>query len=320
MMRPLPPRRAPAKPNAAGPASARPRAAAAGLAALSLALLPLAGCMGPPPITPHPRYTIGQGYEADGVWHYPREDFGYDRTGLASIYGADAPRETADGEAYSPRAMAAASPVLQLPCIVRVTDLETGRQLILRVNDRGPADPGRILAVTPRAAALLGMAEGGVAEVRVTVLKGPSEALADQLGGGIKIAAAPVGGFQAASLAPPPGVAAAGGPAIGQADRANQPAAPEVVPPLRLPEQLSQVPPSPGALFIQSGSFGNTSDAFRAAARLAGLPDPRILPIAGEGRTLYGVRTGPYPSVASADAALRASLAAGAVDASIIVQ
>jgi rare lipoprotein A len=284
------------------------------------AILALAGCAHRPAVVSNPRYTIGPGYEANGVWHYPREDFGYDRTGLASVYGSGAPALTADGEAYDPRAMAGASPILQLPCIVQVTDLQTGRQLLLRLNDRGPADPGRIIAVTPEAARLLGIPAGGAAEVRVTVQEGPSQALADQLGGGIQIQAAPVGGFQAASLAPPPGVAQSGGAAIGQTDMASAHAVSTAAPPLTLPVTLTQVPPAPGALYIQSGSFGRMLDAWRQAAGISGLPNAHVIEIAGQGRSLYGVQTGPYATVAQADAALAATLQAGAVDATIIVQ
>jgi rare lipoprotein A len=284
------------------------------------ALLGLAGCLHRPVVVSHPVYTIGAGYEADGVWHYPREDFGYDRTGLAAVYGDDAPTLTADGEAYDPRAMAGASPTLQLPCIVQVTNRETGRQLLLRLNDRGPADPGRILAVTPYAAQLLGIPAGGTAEVRVTVQQAPSEALAQSLGGGIQIQAAPVGGFKATSLAPPPGVAQAGGAAIGQTDASRANAVTTVVPPLSLPVTLTAVSPDPGGLYIQSGSFGRQEDAWRQAARIGGLPNAHIVAIPGQGRTLYGVQTGPYRDVAQADAALAASLQAGAVDATIIVQ
>jgi rare lipoprotein A len=285
------------------------------------AVLGLAGCMRRGPVVvSHPQYTIGAGYEAGGVWRYPREDFGYDRTGLASVYGDAVPAQTADGEAYDPEAMAGASPILQLPCIVQVTNLQTGRQLLLRLNDRGPADPGRILAVTPYAARLLGIPAGGAAEVRVTVQQAPSEALADSLGGGIQIQAAPVGGFQATSLAPPPAVAQAGGPSIGETDasRANMVSA--TVPPLTLPVTLTAVPPDPGGLYIQSGSFGRQVDAWRQAARIGGLPNAHVIAIPGQGRTLYGVQTGPYPTVAQADAALAATLQAGAVDATIIVQ
>ena len=287
-----------------------------------LALLGVAGCMRhrSEDMASQPRYVIGDGYEADGAWHYPREDFGYDRTGLAEVYGNDAPEVTTDGEAYDGGAMAGASPTLQLPCIVEVTNLQNGRQLLLRLNDRGPDNPGRILAVTPYAAQLLDFAAGGAAEVRVTVLQGPSEALAETLGGGIQIHAAPVGGFQARSLPPPPGVAEAGGSAIGQIDEARANAVTATVPPLILPVTLTAVSPDPGGLYIQSGSFGLEMDAGRQAARIAGLPDAHVIILPGQGRTLYGVETGPYPDVAQADRALSATLQGGAVDATIVVQ
>jgi rare lipoprotein A len=284
------------------------------------AVMAVTGCMrGGPPVVSHPHYLIGDGYQAGGAWHYPREDYGYDRTGLASVYGDDAPQVTTDGEAYDATALTGASQILQLPCIVQVTNLQTGRQVLLRVNDRGPANPGRILAVTPRAARLLGIPADGAAEVRVTIQKDASQALADSLGGGIKIAAAPVGTFQAESLAPPTGVAASGA-AVTQTDRANTGSIAETVPPLRLPERVTQLPPSPGALYIQSGSFGNRYDAFRQSARLSGLPNTHVIAITGGGRMLYGVQSGPYYTVPQADAALSSSLAAGAVDATIIVQ
>jgi rare lipoprotein A len=287
------------------------------------AALAIAGCTGrSAPLPSNPRYTIGPGYEALGVWHYPHEDFGYDRTGLASVIGDDAPPVTADGEGYDPTALTGASPTLQLPCIVLVTNLQNGRQLLVRVNDRGPIDPGRILAVTPRVADLLLIpaGPGGSAEVRVTVQQGPSQALADSLGGGIKMAAAPVTGFQSASLAPPPGVAQAGGGAIGATSSVTETAAAQAVPPLDLPVTLTQVPPEPGGLYIQSGSYGRRTDAQRAAARLYGLPNSQIIAISGEGRTLYGVMTGPYPDVPQADAALQSTFRAGGVDATIVVR
>ncbi|HEX3984599.1 MAG TPA: RlpA-like double-psi beta-barrel domain-containing protein [Acidisoma sp.] len=291
--------------------------ALAGLAAMVV----VSGCMrGGPPVVSHAHYVVGDGYQIGGVWYYPREDYGYDRTGLASVSGDDAPAVTADGEAYDADAMAAASQILQLPCIVQVTNLQTGRQLLLRVNDRGPANPGRIIAVTPRAARLLGIPAGGAAEVRVTIQRDASQALADSLGGGIRIAAAPMGGFQATSLAPPPGVAQAGGSTVVQTDRANTGSITETVPPLKLPVTLTQVPPSPGALYIQSGAFGQEFDAFRQSARVSGLPNAHVVAISGGGRMLYGVRSGPYYTVQQADAALAASLGAGAVDATIIVQ
>ena len=108
---------------------------------LLLALL-LAGCVQrPKPPPPAVQYVVGAAYEAGGVWHYPREDFSYDATGLAERL-PDRAGLTADGEAFDPAAMAGSHPTLQLPAIARVTNLENGRQALTRLNDRGPDKPG----------------------------------------------------------------------------------------------------------------------------------------------------------------------------------
>jgi rare lipoprotein A len=89
---------------------------------------------------------------------------------------------------------------------------------------------------------------------------------------------------------------------------------------LSLPVTLTSVAADPGGIYIQSGSFGRQVDAWRQAARIGGLPNAHVIVLPGQGRTLYGVETGPYRTVAQADAALSATLQAGAVDATIIVQ
>ena len=140
----------------------------------------LAGCQrAPPPPSPAPHYVLGQGWQgAQGVWFYPAERFTLDQTGLAEVDERGHAPLTANGEAYDPTALAAAHQTLQLPAIAMVTNLQTGRQILLRVNDRGPAAPGRILSLTPRAALLLGVGPDGVAQVRVQVQDLPSRQLA----------------------------------------------------------------------------------------------------------------------------------------------
>ena len=159
-----------------------------GRAAALVAVMLLGGCVHRRVVRETPvgasHYVVGGGYEAGGFWYYPAERFEYAQSGIAMV-AADHPAGlTADGEAYDPQALAAAHQTLQLPAVAVVTDLDTGRQVTLRINDRGPADPRRIIALTPRAGALLGIAPGGVA--RVTVATDPvlSRALAEQLGGG----------------------------------------------------------------------------------------------------------------------------------------
>lgn len=84
-------------------------------------------------------YKVGNPYTVMGQSYTPREDYGYVETGMASWYGDDFHnKRTANGETYDMRAVTAAHRTLPLPSIVRVTNLENGRSIIARVNDRGP--------------------------------------------------------------------------------------------------------------------------------------------------------------------------------------
>jgi rare lipoprotein A len=92
--------------------------------------------------------------------------------GTASYYGADfAGRRTASGERFDPQALTAAHPVLPFGTRVRVTNLENGRSVTVRINDRGPYTAGRILDVSWEAARELGMLRSGVARVRLEVVR-----------------------------------------------------------------------------------------------------------------------------------------------------
>lgn len=151
--------------------------AAGGVAELSRALR---DGIRPPP---RPVYKVGAPYRIDGVWYRPKEDFAYRRTGIASYYGGETDgndfhgRPTANGEIYDMNALTAAHPTLQMPSLVRVTNLENGRSVVLRVNDRGPFVKGRIIDVSRRAAQILGFEQKGTARVRVEILPEESRAL-----------------------------------------------------------------------------------------------------------------------------------------------
>ncbi|MGE4562585.1 MAG: septal ring lytic transglycosylase RlpA family protein [Rhodospirillales bacterium] len=131
---------------------------------------------------PEIKYKVGNPYQIKGVWYYPREDYQYNETGIASWYGAQFHnRHTANGEVYNMNAVTAAHRTLPLPSSVRVTNLENGRSLILRVNDRGPFARGRIIDISRRGAQLLGFQKQGTAKVRVQIIADRSRALAAQL-------------------------------------------------------------------------------------------------------------------------------------------
>jgi peptidoglycan lytic transglycosylase len=111
---------------------------------------------------------IGAPYKVSGRWYFPREDRGYDRTGIASWYGSDFQgRRTANGEIFDMTALQAAHPTLPLPCYAYVTNLQNGRTLLVRVNDRGPYANDRLIDLSRAAGRLLGFAERGLAPVRV---------------------------------------------------------------------------------------------------------------------------------------------------------
>ncbi len=158
----------------------RARQMLSGVAAAILVAAGLAACSSntgtgrvPGPTgTPYRAYMIGQPYQIGGRWYTPREDLGYDRTGTASWYGADFHgRRTANGETYDMNAMTAAHTTLPLPTIVRVTNLDNGRSVVVRVNDRGPFVDDRIIDMSRAGARALEFENRGLARVRVTVLR-----------------------------------------------------------------------------------------------------------------------------------------------------
>lgn len=126
------------------------------------------------------QFKIGKPYNIAGRTYFPEESYSYDETGIASWYGPGFHGgKTANGEKYNQLEMTAAHRTLQLPALVRVTNMENGRSVVVRVNDRGPFARGRIIDVSERAADLLKMKGPGTARVRVQVLAEESKILAD---------------------------------------------------------------------------------------------------------------------------------------------
>nr|WP_245215395.1 RlpA-like double-psi beta-barrel domain-containing protein [Pararoseomonas baculiformis] len=290
---------------------------------MGLALL--SGCKAPEPPPPagEPRYVVGEPYQLRGVWSYPREDFGLVDTGLASI-AADprAGRRTANGEVHDPAGLMAAHRTLQLPAVLVVTNLENGRSLAVRVNDRGPADPGRVIELSRRAGELLGIMAGRPVQVRLAV----EGTLSRSLAGGLPadeasrpvIATAPTGRVEREALAPIAGARQAErlregrGPAIQAAASAAERAPASVT----LREDVSQGPAMPGRLFVQGSSFASRAAAQRQAAKLGGA---RIEAFGPARQTEWRVRLGPFASPSEADRALDGALRAGVSEARIIV-
>ncbi len=129
-------------------------------------------------------YKIGNAYQIKGTSYQPEVDYDYSEVGIASWYGPKFHnKKTANGEIFDQNTLTAAHRTLPLPSIVIVHNLENGRSVKLRVNDRGPFARGRIIDVSKRASEALGFSEQGTAPVRVTIVEGESRRLAQALGG-----------------------------------------------------------------------------------------------------------------------------------------
>ncbi len=114
------------------------------------------------------RYLLGKPYTVKGKVYIPADDPYYVATGTASWYGADFHgRQTANGEIFSANGLSAAHPTLPIPSYVRVTNLQNGRSIVVRINDRGPYVAGRIIDLSWKAASLLGYDHQGSTNVKV---------------------------------------------------------------------------------------------------------------------------------------------------------
>jgi rare lipoprotein A len=123
---------------------------------------------------PQPHYKVGSPYQVNGRWYHPRVVADYQEVGVASWYGDPFHgRLTANGELFDMWQFTAAHPTLPLPSTVRVTNLDNGRSLIVRVNDRGPFVKGRLIDLSRASARHLGFEGNGLAKVHVAYL-GPA--------------------------------------------------------------------------------------------------------------------------------------------------
>jgi rare lipoprotein A len=223
---------------------------------------------------------------------------GYAERGVASWYGPGFHKvRTSTGETYDMYAMTAAHKTLPLPAYVRVTNLQNGRSVVVRVNDRGPFVGNRIIDLSYTAASKLDMLRNGTAMVEVRTVEPASAAPT----------AAPLTSTPLTAAADPPQPAAA-------AESANAP--PPQAAPDSVPGAVSTVP-VPRALFIQAGAFSDPRNADRLMEKLRGGGYGKVFVRDNEiaGRRMYRVRIGPVPSVAEFDRIVAALERVGVNDA-----
>lgn len=226
-------------------------------------------------------YKVGTPYRVQGQWFIPKEDPHYSEVGIASWYGAEFHnKRTANGEIFNKRDLTAAHRTLPLPSMVRVTNLENGRSVLLRVNDRGPYvdTHERIIDVSEAAAKELGFHEKGKTKVRVQY-----------------------SAKETAKLFYPDGrkpTMVAG-----------------ITPEYTL--RGSEVEPRSGTYFVQAGAYSTRNSAHAEAMQLRRIHRTKIEAVELAGKQLYRVKLGPFKDVKVADKILNQVAGVGYQDAII---
>lgn len=287
-------------------------------------------------------YKVGNPYQINGVWYYPKEDPNYDETGIGSWYGEQFHnKRTANGEIFDMNEVTAAHPTLPMPSLVRVTNLENGRSIVVRMNDRGPYANGRIIDLSRRSAQLLGYERQGTARVRVQYIgpapleTGPTMLASSSTGSDERPTAAPRGAVSAEALPPPPGAKGRSGevsrPAQGQPSpmqilAAQKPAGESAaavaasLPVNDLSQQEVQIGPARGGqIYVQVGAFSQYENAHKLAARMSLIGPVGVSSTFVNKQEFFRVRLGPFNQVAGADEALQQVINSGMTDARIIV-
>ena len=271
-------------------------------------------------------YKVGTPYQINGTWYYPRVDYDYRETGIASWYGPGfSGKRTANGEIYNPRDLTAAHRTLPMPSVVRVTNLENGRTVKLRINDRGPFARSRIIDVSQRAAELLGFTRQGTAKVLVEIVEDESRRLSVAALAGEAARDAP-------RAAPMVAVKAEALPGNGAPRLPKTPAGPQTA--LAQPRDINDTPSVTGSpandvvvtravrdydIFVQAGAFTSFDNANRLRARLSALGDVRIAKAMVEDTQFFRVQLGPLASVDQADRLLELLLANGHNEARVVI-
>ncbi|MCK6417455.1 MAG: septal ring lytic transglycosylase RlpA family protein [Alphaproteobacteria bacterium] len=257
-----------------------------------------------PPESATGNFKIGKPYQVDGKWYFPEESYELTETGIASWYGPGFHgKRTANGEIFDEDELTAAHRTLQMPSLVRVTNLENGRSLIVRVNDRGPFKRSRVIDVSSRAAELLGFKGNGTAKVKLQVLRHESLELAEAARRGMDTRGTEVVLNQPVAYHP------------------AQPATGSVRGGRFLPEPtaMRQAPVVPTGIYVQAGSFADSANAYHHAQSLAQFGRTSVFPAVVHGQQFYRVRIGPIGDVTAADRLLGQIMADGRSQAIIIV-
>ena len=238
---------------------------------------------------------VGPPYEANGRWYVPTPEPGYAETGVASWYGPTFHGQaTASGEVFDQEALTAAHPTLPIPSLVQVTNLENGREIIVRVNDRGPFVGERLIDLSRRSAEVLGFEQQGQARVHVRYLGPAPRRVSADAAQAIPASQArreaeegPMPLLPASAYAAPAGESQMLGAPLGEAQRFTPRAA-----------------PTTGGFVVQVGAFSDLNNAHRVRDQAAAAGPVEVdVRATASGAELFRVRVGPWATREQAEAA-----------------
>jgi len=278
---------------------------------------------------------VGDPYTVNGITYTPADIPDYDDVGYASWYGEElGGKQTANGETFNPDGISAAHRTLPLPSYVEVTALDTGRTILVRVNDRGPMISDRLIDLSRGAAEQLGIANGPAA-VRVRRTNPPmAERMQLRAGKAIperiatpdsllailrnKLKAQPVP--KAAAAAPvtaqpaPPVASAKAKPGddrfVVEGPATKKPEAKPATKPAAAKPAPAAKPATTGSYAVQVGAFSSEANANTAARSVGG-----TVTKAGK---LWRVRMGPFANEGDAKAGAGKAKAKGFRDAVVV--
>jgi len=297
-------------------------------------------------------YKVGKSYTISGTRYYPAETYNHTETGVASWYGPNFHgKMTANGEIFDKHDLTAAHRTLQMPSIIRVTNLGNGRSLYLRVNDRGPFSKNRVLDVSERAATLLGFKKLGTAKVKIEVMPEASREVAamakakqDTTGyeialnrnkipssnryasaRQIKTQPAPVNRQAVAPLIKPASVAPVQSITLSPPNPSAKPyvsrdMATGIDGTMQITNTNAPIPPQlRGDFFVQAGAFSQEQNALTYSTQMTKFAPSRVYRSVKNNQPLYRVRLGPFDNRDKASVILSELKAGGNNQAVIVV-
>jgi rare lipoprotein A len=256
------------------------------------------------------RYLVGDPYQVAGRWFVPRVQPGYDKKGLASWYGeAFHRRQTSNGEYFDMAMLSAAHATLPLPSYAKVTNLENGRSVVVRINDRGPFVDTRVIDLSKRSADVLGFKRQGTVMVRVQYIgpaplndQGPHLAMMNermQEGANVRSLVAAASGKKRTQIA--------------EVDTIDEEAGYQTA-----SAPVERVARKERAGFVVAVAFfANSDNAAAAGDGLSHLGPVRVFQLEGEDGLQFALQLGPFRSEYAARQALDEARESGFPDASV---